>query len=568
MLGVGLERNRHSYVRAYVIWRSFETGVASSFVGRRHPAAETPLAVSRPTIQWRPAELTLQSRYLVSVVLLAAAYYASAKLGQSLRYTASVSAIWLPAGVGIAALYLWGLRLWPGIFIAELAVNGELLHSLPLGSLIGQQAGNMAEVVVGAVLLRRFIGRRSALDRPDHVGGMLVAIGTATAISATVGTASMLLGGVIPASDIPKFWRTWWLGDTAGGLVVVPLMLAWAPDPAAAWRRVRCREGVFLVASVTALAFVSVSATGPVTYMVFPALIWAAFRFGAPGATVSIAITALVVIGTTAHQSGAFFSQPIDHRTLSTQLYIVIGALTTLFLSALVAERERSAEALAEAQRREGERAVAERHRIARDLHDSVSQALFSTALYTRTAEKALDNDRGESFGQVRQSLSAISQLTRAAQAEMRAFIFELRRDALELGLVAALAEQASTLRGPSGLTINVEGPDSPLAVNPRTEEELFAIGREALSNVAKHAAASSATVRVEAHSGRVSLEVSDDGRGFDDTAACPGHYGLESMRTRAADIGGDLTVGSILGVGTVVRVEVPVESVTASDGG
>jgi signal transduction histidine kinase len=117
-------------------------------------------------------------------------------------------------------------------------------------------------------------------------------------------------------------------------------------------------------------------------------------------------------------------------------------------------------------------------------------------------------------------------------------------------------------------LTINVEGPDSPLAVNPRTEEELFAIGREALSNVAKHAAASSATVRVEAHSGRVSLEVSDDGRGFDDTAACPGHYGLESMRTRAADIGGDLTVASALGVGTVVRVEVPVHSVTASDGG
>jgi signal transduction histidine kinase len=430
----------------------------------------------------------------------------------------------------------------------------------------------MAEVVVGAVLLRRLIGRRATLDRPEHVGGMLVAIGTATAISATVGTLSMLLGGVIEASEIPKFWRTWWLGDTAGGLVVVPLMLVWAPDPAGAWRRVRSWDGLFLVAFVTALAFVSVSASGPVTYMVFPALIWAAFRYGPPGATVAIAITALVTIGATAHQTGPFFRQPIDHRTLSTQIYIVIGALTTLFLSALVAERERSAEALAEAQRREGERAIEERHqerhRIARELHDSVSQALFSTALHTRTAEKALDNDRGASFGQVRQSLRAITQLTRGAQAEMRAFIFELRRDALELGLVGALDEQASTLRGPSGLTINVEGPESPLAVDARTEEELFAIGREALSNVAKHAAASSATVKVEADSGRVSLEVSDNGRGFDDTAAWPGHYGLESMRSRAADIGGDLTVGSTPGVGTVVRVEVPVESVTASDGG
>jgi signal transduction histidine kinase len=397
---------------------------------------------------------------------------------------------------------------------------------------------------------------------------MLLALGTATAISATVGTVSMLLGGVIGASEIPKFWRTWWLGDTAGGLVVVPLMLAWAPDPAAAWRRVRSWDGVILVGFVTALAFVSVSATGPVTYMVFPALIWAAFRFGPPGATVSIAISALVVIGVTAHQSGPFFSQPIDHRTLSTQIYIVIAALTTLFLSALVADRERSSEALAEAHRREGERAIEERHRIARDLHDSVSQALFSTSLHTRTAEKALENDRDDSSGQVRQSLGAIAELTRAAQAEMRAFIFELRRDALEAGLVTALAEYASTIRAPSGLTINIEGPDSPLAVDPRIEEELFAIGREALSNVAKHAAARWATVRVEARSGRVSLEISDNGRGFDATAARPGHFGLESMRSRAADIGGDLTVGSTLGTGTVVRVEVPMQSATASNGG
>jgi len=426
----------------------------------------------------------------------------------------------------------------------------------------------MAEVVVGAVLLRRLIGRRAALDRPEQVGGMLVAIGIATAISATVGTVSMLLGGVIEASEIPKFWRTWWLGDTAGGLVVVPLMLAWAPDPAAAWQRVRSWEGLFLVAFVTTLAFVSVSATSPVTYIVFPALIWAAFRFGPPGATVSIAITALVVIGATAHQSGPFFKQPIDHRTLSTQIFIVIGALTTLFLSALVAERERSAEALADAQRREGERAIEERHRIARDLHDSVSQALFSTALHTRTAEKALGNDRDDSSGQIRQSLGAIAELTRATQAEMRAFIFELRRGAAEAGLVKALAESASNIRAASGLTISVQGPESPLAVDPRTEEELFAIGREALSNAAQHADARSATVRVESHSDRVSLEISDNGRGFDTTAPRPGHFGLESMRSRVAEIGGDLSIASTPGVGTVVRVEVPTQAATASDGG
>src|SRR4051794_36567153 len=192
-------------------------------------------------------------RYLSGILLLAAAYYGSAKLGQTLRYTASVSAIWPPAGLGIAALYLWGLRWWPGVFIAELIVNGELFlgnNQLPLGSLIGQQAGNMAEIVVGAVLLRRLIGSRAALDRVEQVGGMLAALVIATAISATVGTVSMLAGGVIDTSEMLKFWRTWWLGDTSGALVVLPLMLVWAPDPAAAWRRIRTWEGALLIATV------------------------------------------------------------------------------------------------------------------------------------------------------------------------------------------------------------------------------------------------------------------------------------------------------------------------------
>ena len=90
-----------------------------------------------------------------------------------------------------------------------------------------------------------------------------------------------------------------------------------------------------------------------------------------------------------------FFSQPIDERTLSTQLYILVASLTALFLSAVVSERERSTQELAESKRREGERALEERRRIARDLHDSVSQALFSSGLHTRAAQKAVIEEGG-----------------------------------------------------------------------------------------------------------------------------------------------------------------------------
>ena len=163
-------------------------------------------------------------------------------------------------------LYLWGVRWWPGVFLAELVVNAELLggaQPLPLGSLLGQQAGNMIEVVVGALLLRRLIGPRATLERVEEVGGVFAALAAATATSATMGMVSMLAGGVISAARRPTFWRTWWLGDVAGGLVVVPFVLAWAHDPRAAWRRLRTAEGALMILSVATLGVVGVATQDP-----------------------------------------------------------------------------------------------------------------------------------------------------------------------------------------------------------------------------------------------------------------------------------------------------------------
>ncbi len=508
-------------------------------------------------------------RYAAGVVVLAAAYYGAAKLGHTLRYTASVTAIWPPAGLGIAALYLWGLRFWPGVFIGELLVNGELLvdhTSLPLGSLIGQQAGNMVEIIVGAWLLRRLIGPRASLDRAEQVGGLIVAAGTATAISATVGTVSMLAGDVIELSDVPTFWRTWFLGDTAGALVVLPLVLTWFGDPRGAWRRMRTLEGALLIASVVVLALVPATSDAPLTYLTFPALIWAAFRFGPPGVTLCVAIVAAITIGITAEEVGPFFKQPIDNRTLSTQLYILVAALTSLFLSAAVSERERSAGELADAKRHEDERALDERRRIARELHDSVSQALFSSVLHTRAAEKALAEEGGSPSAPLGEALSAIGELTKRAQREMRMFIFEWGPDGIGDGLVPAFTRHASALREEFGLVVDVDGPEHQLPLARRTQTQLYGIGREALANVVRHAGATRARVRVRTDNGQLALEVADDGCGFDPSAPHPGHYGLESMRSRAEEIDGVLEIASVVGRGTLVRVEVPVEGIGQPD--
>src|SRR5262249_60346131 len=121
---------------------------------------------------------------------------------------------------------------------------------------------------------------------------------------------------------------------------------------------------------------------------------------------------------------------------------------------------------------REGGRAMEERHRIPRDLHGSVSEALFSTALHTRTAERALEHDGAGSSSELRRSLSAIGELTKAAQTEMRALIFQLRRDAVEAGLVSAFAAHAPRIPSATRPRVSVRGPQARLPLQPPTQAD------------------------------------------------------------------------------------------------
>jgi len=371
----------------------------------------------------------------------------------------------------------------------------------------------------------------------------------------------MYAGGVVDTGELASFWRTWLLGDTAGALIVLPLVLTWVADPRRAWRTMRTWEGITLVACVAVLASVAVLSDAPLTYLTFPALIWAAFRFGPAGVTLCTAITAAITIGVTADKVGAFYKQPIDNRTLSTQLYVLVAALTSLFLSAVVAERRRSVEQLAESKRRESERGMEERRRIARELHDSVSQALFSTVLHARVAHNILDEEAGEEpSGRLGQALGTIESLAKRAQSEMRRFIFEWGPEGIGDGLVPAFSRHVASLAD-DAIDIRVEGPSEPLPLTRTAETQLYGIGREALANVVKHAGAQTACVRVDARAKRLVLEIADDGRGFDPAAAHNGHFGLESMRSRADELGADLHIISAPGRGTVVRVELPAEN-------
>jgi signal transduction histidine kinase len=155
--------------------------------------------------------------------------------------------------------------------------------------------------------------------------------------------------------------------------------------------------------------------------------------------------------------------------------------------------------------------------------------------------------------------LDAIAELTAGAQREMRVLLYELNGTVGDEELVAGLARHASTAGTPEGLTVAVHGPKQRLPLSPEVEAQLFAIGREAIANVVRHSAARRAWVHVDAaHDGSVLMEIGDNGTGFDARLDHPGHYGLQSMRTRAAEAGASLTIRSVPGRGTVVRVQLP----------
>ena len=152
---------------------------------------------------------------------LAGAYYVAAQAGYALQFTGSIAAVWPPVGLAMGVLYLGGLRWWPGVVIGDLLSN---TWEAPLGTSIAVTVSNLAEADRGdtPVATDRAPAR---LDRITQVGGMLVALVPAIAITATVASLSPLQG-VIHSDELLGVWRTLWLGDASGALVVLPLIRA------------------------------------------------------------------------------------------------------------------------------------------------------------------------------------------------------------------------------------------------------------------------------------------------------------------------------------------------------
>ncbi len=206
------------------------------------------------------------------------------------------------------------------------------------------------------------------------------------------------------------------------------------------------------------------------------------------------------------------------------------------------------------------------RRHLARELHDSVSQAIYAIVLTTHAAQRRAGRDPARAH----EALDTVIELAEAALAEMRALIFELRPEVLaDVGLVGALHRQLDGLELRHGLATERDLPDEP-GLPFASKQVLLRVVQEALHNVVKHARASRVRVSAWSGQGRLHVKVADDGVGFDPEASFPGHLGHTSMRERLAALGGHLQLASKPGEGTTVELDVPLalgdESLPAGD--
>jgi PAS domain S-box-containing protein len=287
--------------------------------------------------------------YLLTVAALAGLYFVAARVG--LRFASigqSVSLVWPPTGLALAALVALGYRYWPGVAIGAFLANAAT--PVPLAVAAGIAVGNTLEALLASYLLRRAAGARPRLDSMATVRTLVLAAAPVGAIvSAILGVSALTLGGVLAEPDAVPTVGVWWTGDVLGALVVAPFLFAWIVNG----RPTRIARGVLeiiLLCLGTAAAaelglarYTSVPMFHQVDYLylLFPFVIWAALRFGNRGTSLMTLLISVVAVWHTTQGAGPFIAATTPGTLFAAACYLAAVAVTGLTLAAAVThERE------------------------------------------------------------------------------------------------------------------------------------------------------------------------------------------------------------------------------------
>ena len=301
------------------------------------------------------------ARRLLAIVVLALAYAALARMGLALDAVAGFATlVWPPTGLSLAALWLFGLDLWPGVLLGAFVANATA--GAPMGIAAAIAMGNTVEAVAGVLVLRR-VGFHPGLERMRDVLALVSAGLVVPLVSAAVGVTSLWIGGLVSPSDLAVTLRSWWIGDALGVLVVAPVLLTWLQGRQAAIsgssspRPAGLLEAAALALVAAALALLLFGfLPGPgqpfrQPFILFPLVVWAAVRMRVRAVTLVVLFLSGAAIAGTALGHGPFARERLAEGLAALQVFTAILALGGLVLGALVSERIRAERALAEAVR-------------------------------------------------------------------------------------------------------------------------------------------------------------------------------------------------------------------------
>jgi PAS domain S-box-containing protein len=275
-----------------------------------------------------------------------------------------ISPIFPSAGIALAAVLILGRGCLLGVFLGSCAANttcyvlgapSPQTAITDLAAILVTGIGAMAGAAAGASLVRRLCRNRYPLDGGRDIL-VFIAVGAigSCMISPTTGVLSLAQAGIVPWKLSPYLWLTWWVGDSAGAIVVAPLVLAWLDrrpfqkEPRQGW------EAATLIAALLLLSFFVCFRRVPLEYGLVPLLLWAGYRFGIRGASAAAAVVGLLATVGTVHGTSAFVGPTVNDSLLRLHSFNSVFLVTVLLLAGVLAERGRADKAM---------RASAERYR-------------------------------------------------------------------------------------------------------------------------------------------------------------------------------------------------------------
>ncbi|MFC4499640.1 MULTISPECIES: MASE1 domain-containing protein [Streptomyces] len=278
----------------------------------------------------------------LQTLAVAAGYLAAGRLGllRQLVVTGTVSPVWPPTGVAVAALLILGIRAWAGIALGVVLVIMSITTPSPLAAV--NVVGSTAAPVLAYLMLRR-VGFRTDLARlRDGLALVFLAALTAMLLSATVGVGLLVVEGELGSGGFWPVWLAWWVGDAMGVLIVTPVLLllrAVPLPPHLPFPPPRWREALGL-AAITAAA-VPLAARSPMSllFLVYPLLIWAALRFQLAGSMLCALFTSVVATLAATDGVGPFAGLTRVEVMIKLQAFNGTLALTALLLSAVITEQ-------------------------------------------------------------------------------------------------------------------------------------------------------------------------------------------------------------------------------------